>query len=326
MTMRHLCVAPIALAAVLLGACAASDGTSAPPCAPATRSAAPAPASPLLAARPYTLDVPSNYDAATPAPLLVVLHGFASDGFRHEKYFGLGPVALAHGALLLVVHGNKDPNGLRFWNAGDACCDLWGSHPDDVAYLDAALDDVARRYSVDPKRVFLVGHSNGGFMATRYACERADRVAGFVSLAGAGPIDATKCAPTSPVAALQVHGDADDTIKFAGGDLSDPQLMERARKSGMKVPETLHAGPYPGARATIEMWAARNGCTGSDTSAPAIDLDRKIEGAETKVERWQGCKGGAAELWTIQGGSHSPELSPGWGERMYAFLAAHPKP
>jgi polyhydroxybutyrate depolymerase len=40
-----------------------------------------------------------------------------------------------------------------------------------VAYLGAVIDDVAAHYTVDPKRFFVIGHSNGGFMAHRLACE-----------------------------------------------------------------------------------------------------------------------------------------------------------
>ena len=33
-----------------------------------------------------------------------------------------------------------------------------------VAY-DAIIDDVSSKYTVDPKRVYVVGHSNGAFMS-----------------------------------------------------------------------------------------------------------------------------------------------------------------
>ena len=51
--------------------------------------------------------------------------------------------------------------------------------------VDAILADVKAKYNVDPKRVFVIGHSNGGFMSHRLACDRASDVAAIVSLAGA---------------------------------------------------------------------------------------------------------------------------------------------
>ena len=37
--------------------------------------------------------------------------------------------------------------------------------------------------------------------------------------------------------------------------------------------------------------------------------------------------GGAAALWTIQGGSHVPTFNrPTWGEQVWSWFAAHPKP
>ncbi len=56
-----------------------------------------------------------------------------------------------------------------------------------------------------------------------------------------------------------------------------------------------------------------------------LDLDSGLPGAETKVERYDGCQA-AVELWTIQGGSHVPALQPIWGETIYGFLSSHPKP
>jgi pimeloyl-ACP methyl ester carboxylesterase len=81
--------------------------------------------------------------------------------------------------------GQQDRRGHRFWSATDACCNLDGLAVDDVAYLRAVIRDVSARHAVDPRRVFIVGHSNGGFMAHRMACEASDLVAAVVSLAGA---------------------------------------------------------------------------------------------------------------------------------------------
>ena len=71
------------------------------------------------------------------------------------------------------------------------------------------------------------------------------------------------------------------------------------------------------------------GCTvgASETNAPPIDLDKGLDGAETTIEKWTGCKpGGHVELWTIAGGAHIPTLSAEFTPDMVDFLYAHPKP
>jgi polyhydroxybutyrate depolymerase len=45
------------------------------------------------------------------------------------------------------------------------------------------------------------------------------------------------------------------------------------------------------------------------------------------VQSFTGCEAGyAAELWTIQGGSHVPNLDASYSEMVVDFLLAHPKP
>ncbi|HEU5447742.1 MAG TPA: alpha/beta fold hydrolase, partial [Acidimicrobiia bacterium] len=159
--------------------------------------------------RPFGLQVPAGYDARHPAPLVVLLHSYTSNGKAQADYFGLPALADKAGFLLATPDGTRDIMGDRFWNATDACCDWFHSGVDDVAYIDAVIDDIAARHSVDPARVFLVGHSNGAFMSHRYACERADRVAAIVTLAGMQWKDQSQCRPSSPVSVLQVHGRED---------------------------------------------------------------------------------------------------------------------
>ena len=132
---------------------------------------------PLIDARPYDFQVPGNYDPSKPMPLVILLHGYSVTGFLEDAVFGLGRIADAKGFLFAYPNGTKDKGGNHFWNATDACCNFDGSTVDDVTYLDAVIDDMSARYNVDSKRVYVTGHSNGGYMAHRYACDRASRVA-----------------------------------------------------------------------------------------------------------------------------------------------------
>jgi hypothetical protein len=43
------------------------------------------------------------------------------------------------------------------------------------------------------------------------------------------------------------------------------------------------------------------------------------------VARHEGCSSAAAELWTIEGGSHVPAFNSNWAGAIYTFLAGHPK-
>jgi len=250
--------------------------------------------------RPYGLKVPAGYDGKQPIPLIVLLHGYTSNGANHAAYFGLTDEADKAGFLLAYPDGTRDRLGNRFWNATDACCDFFRSGVDDVGYLDAVIGEISAKYPVDPARVFVVGHSNGAFMAHRYACDRAAKVAAIVTLAGMQWKDQGHCGARSPT-----------------GPGVSPGMP------GGATPE----GAYPGAVETVDDWAAKEGCTGALTvTGRKLDLDRTIPGNETDEAAWTGCPAGAAvTLWTIEGGGHVPAFNEHWAESIWAFLAAHPK-
>jgi polyhydroxybutyrate depolymerase len=257
--------------------------------------------------RPYGLKVPAGYDGGHPVPLVVLLHGYTANGATQASYFGLIAEADKGGFLLAYPDGTRDRLGNRFWNATDACCDFFRSGVDDVAYLDAVIDEVAARYPVDPARLFVVGHSNGAFMAHRYACDRSDKVAAIVTLAGMQWKDESRCGASSPVSVLHVHGRNDMTINYEGG--STP------------------SGVYPGAVETVGDWAQKDGCNGSlAATGRKLDLERAIPGDETAEEAYSGCPAGTGiGLWTIEGGGHVPAFNDHWAEAIWAFMATHPK-
>jgi polyhydroxybutyrate depolymerase len=162
-------------------------------------------------------------------------------------------------------------------------------------------------YNVDPHNIFVVGHSNGAFMAHHLACRIGGRVAAMLTLAGENWVDPAQCPAGPGVSLADVHGDADGTVDYTGG--------------------TLQGLAYLGARASTEVWAARGGCSmNTDTSAPPINVDGSIPGNETAIERWTGCPTVDVELWTIHGGSHIPDLTEQWPTQVWTFLSAHPKP
>ncbi len=285
--MLRLFAPVLALLALACGACSSSP---------------PAP-NPLIVARPYDFDQPSHVDTSKPAPLIVLLHGYSANGFAQDAYFGFMQLADDRGVYVAHPDGTIDAMGEHFWNATDACCDFGHTGVDDVAYLNAVVDDMEARFNIDKKRVFFVGHSNGAFMSHRMACDKADRIAGIVALAGDVWKDPSQCNPTAPVAVLQVHGDADTEVPYQGSTLE------------------------PSAPQSVATWAQKNGCSGDlADSGMTLDLDSQLPGAETGIARYA-CSAGAAELWTIHGGGHLPNfILPDWGNDVFDWLMQHPKP
>lgn len=257
--------------------------------------------------RPFTLVLPSNYQPGTPAPLIIGLHGYTAESPYAQNYFALGKVADEKGILTVYPSGSKDTNGYLFWNATPACCNFDSNSVDDEAYLLSIINSVSKDHTVDPARIYIIGHSNGGFMAHRMACNQSDRIAAIVSLAGATYSNPKSCNPTSPVSVLQIHGSNDEVISYTGG--------------------YLFSSAYPSARRTIDLWGKLNECGKKPYRVlPRLDLDRKISGLETTVLRYKGCKTGAnSELWTINKGKHSPELSATFAKSVIDYLLAHPK-
>lgn len=262
-------------------------------------------------ARPTELFVPPSYRAGTPTPLVLMLHAYGVDGALEEWFFKLKPWAKAKGFLYVAPDGTTNGKDRTYWNATDACCApqlATGQppEPDDEKYLLDLLDEVAAKFTVDPRRVYVVGHSNGGFMAHRLACHHPERFAAIVSVAGATYADPKRCQAASPVALLQIHGTADATIRYDGG--------------------AYYALPYPGAKATAERWAGLDGCASAPVEGAPLDIDASIDGPETRVLRWGSCRAGSAvELWTIEGGSHVPTPTSELARGIVEFLFAHPR-
>jgi polyhydroxybutyrate depolymerase len=298
--MRRYCW-PLVVALLVAGCSSASDDGEADPTGPTE--AAGTTLTVDLDDRPFRLHVPSSYDPAVPAALVVLLHGYSSNAVEAELYFQLTAESDRRGFLYAAPDGTEDYQGAQFWNATPACCDFRGTGVDDAGYLRRLIETVESSHAVDTSRVYLVGHSNGGFMAHRMACENADVVTAIVSLAGAAPDDEAQCTPERPVSVLQIHGTGDSTIPYDGG---------------------ANAGnPFPSAETTVAMWRRLDGCTDPEgDTVPPQDFDSAVPGPETTVTTYaDGCGDGTrVALWSMADSRHVPALTAGFTPALVDFL------
>ncbi len=292
---------------------ACGDGSTSPVERPSAADAAPVadaeemPDAGIFDLRPYELRVPAGYDGSEPTPLVIVLHGITLTALAQDAFYKLSPLVDERGFLYALPDGIENRDGDQFWNATDACCDFYGEGADDVGYVAALIDDVAARYNLDERRVYVIGYSNGAYLAHRLACDLSDRIAAIAPLAGHNWNDPANCQPSEPVAVLQMFGDADEL--YAGGTTT----------AGVAVPS---------AQTDAERWAAANGCAGpvADTGE-TLDLEALAPDAETAIQRASDCPaGGAVEMWTLHGVAHVAVFHDDAAGHIYDFLAAQAKP
>ncbi len=249
--------------------------------------------------RPVTVNLPETL--ASPAPLLILLHSASTSGAHQENYMKLGPVAKKNGIIYIAPDGMTNPEGKRFWNAAKSCCNRYKEEVDDVAYINSLIDEISTKTPVDPKRIYLIGHSNGAFMSFTFAC-KTNKVAAIVAIAGAMD-QSPDCTPSTPVSLLNIHGTADKTIKVTGGSMND--------------------SPYTSAKSTVTRIALVNKC-----SSPAItkkDFEPTIKGPETTVFNYSCESHTHLQYWKIANGSHSPKLPNDFAEQVISFLLKQSK-
>ena len=259
--------------------------------------------------RPAWYALPDSYDPATPIPLLIALHGLGSRSAEVVEGLRLRAAANRAGVLLVAPDGSFNREGNRYWNGTDFCCDFYRSGVDDVGYLASLIEETQATFSIDAARIYLIGHSNGGFMAHRVACDRSDLVAAIVNVSGATWEDADDCGSPTPVALLQVHGTRDEVIRYRG---------QRA------------SGGWPG-HASVEegaaRWAGINGCAGEPIRGETFDFVRDVPGRETLVLSYPGCPAGVpVAIWSMGGARHVPSFTEAWGRAVTGWLLEQAKP
>ncbi|CQD10994.1 putative lipoprotein [Mycobacterium europaeum] len=233
--------------------------------------------------RSYRLYKPAGTPNA--APLVVVLHGYSGSARQVERDYGWDQ--LADSARFVVAY----PDGLDgAWNVdGESCCGRPGREGvDDIAFIAAAVADIAKNVGSDPARVYVAGMSNGGIMSYMLACATD-------IFAAIGPVAGTQlngCPNPRPVSIMHIHGTADRLVPYNGGQ-------------GFSV---INGPPVPSVNA---FWRNVDRC-----ASPASAIDGPIT---TSTAECAGNRG--VTLITIDRGGHE---WPAFASRaLWGFFRAH---
>jgi polyhydroxybutyrate depolymerase len=207
--------------------------------------------------------------------VIVVLHGSLGNGEQFRRWTGRSFDALADRLGVAVVY----PDGWKgHWND----CRRAGSYAaksenvDDVAFIEQVVSQVT---AGRPTRVGVVGYSNGGSMALRWALEGRVALDGLVLVASSVPAEANMlCRERRPVpTAMLIAGTADRISPYAGGHV---RLFGSDRGDVRSAEDSAR-------------WLAGRGATEAPTSTQAAR------------RTWTSPQGTRAELITLQGGGHT---------------------
>lgn len=270
--------------------------------------------------RSYRLFVPTGNLRA--APLVVALHGGLGNAAQFAVNSGLDGLATSNGFIVVYPEGiGRLPDGsggAQTWNGGNCCGPAVKQGVDDVAFLRRVVSDVSRDHRIDRDRVYAVGHSNGGIMALRLACEASD-VFAAVGVQSA-VLGVERCAPDRPVSLMQIHGTADTNVPMTGG-----------------VGSGLAGVDFDPPRQASRTFAEIDGCR----KRPVSRTD--AANADLSLRRWTSCRQGSSVAFlTVQSAGHAwmghaaaspyaeqlvgpPYMGLDSTRALWSFLAAHPR-
>jgi polyhydroxybutyrate depolymerase len=223
--------------------------------------------------REYVLYVPPSHDPATPAPLVISLHGAVLWGAAHREISQWNRVADREGFIVVYPSGLSG-EGPRHWEATPG-----SDESRDVIFIGDLIDALGRTYKIDPARIYVNGLSNGGGMSFVLSCRMSDRIAAVGLVASAQLLPWSACADDRPVPMINFHGTADLAPYHGGKSWVAPQML-------------------PSQPVWTANWARRNRC------AP-IPIESRVAADVTRIAYTDCASGAPAILYRIEGGGHT---------------------
>ena len=177
--------------------------------------------------RSFLINLPS--DTNDPVPLVFILHGLGETG---ALWYGVASYIASQGIVTV-----RPESGTFLNNSGTGYVKLWNAildstRYDDVQFISDIIDYMLMNYDfIDYSKIYVLGYSNGGYMAYRLACDLSYRITAFSSVAGNMFLDDEfDCIDQSrDIPIFHVHGTEDPINSyFPGGngvDIIDDQYL-----------------------------------------------------------------------------------------------------
>ena len=265
--------------------------------------------------RSYRIHIPDSYNGKEPVSLMIALHGGGGRSKTMLSKTNINEKSDEKGFIAVYPNGICRLLPLRTWNVGFCCGLALEKDIDDVGFIEKLLGKLQLQFNIDPSKIFVTGHSNGGMLAYRLGSELSDIIAAIAPVAGTIGGYATEDSelwvipePKYPVSVLAVHGRFDESVPYEGG---------RGNNTG-------GTRSYLSVNESILFWIDYNECN--------PDPITNISGNITTDTYLNGNQGTEVVLCTVENGGHSwpgskqdpyQELSA--TDLIWEFFENHPK-
>lgn len=238
--------------------------------------------------RVYRYFIPSSYDKENLYPLVIALHGGISKGKNIRLRSGLDKIAEREGFIAAYPEGNGIFGLLQHWNAGSCCGKALKEGIDDAGFVISMIDDLAKHLSIDKKRVYVFGFSNGGMLSYQLAADYPEHIAAFAAVSGTfGGINQKGETvwhlepPDIPVPTIIIHGTLDKRLPIEGSPAND--------KNDWGMIPVIQSASF---------WADANQCGQSTkTNSGYINVHLTL---------WKNCRGGSeVQLYRLDNWGHA---------------------
>jgi len=151
--------------------------------------------------QPFRFYIPANYDAKKKWPMIVALHGMGGDEnsfFAGYDNGAIRRIAEERGYIIVCPKG-RGPVSMYMASAERDVIDV--------------VKEMKREFLIDDDRVYLMGHSMGGYGSWSVAVNNPDLFAAIGPISGGGtPLTRPRLKAITHVPWIVVHGDKDPTV------------------------------------------------------------------------------------------------------------------
>jgi polyhydroxybutyrate depolymerase len=220
----------------------------------------------------------------------MVFHGGGSTAAQMEKFTSWNEISNKNGFIVVYPEG-IDKN----WNDGRVNESLNGvALGDDVGFTSKIIDELVSKDKVNPKKVYVTGVSNGGFMSFKLACDLRDKISAIGVIVASVPTNyVQKCKPSKGIPIIWFNGTSDPLVPWEGGEMVSKTIGS-----------SLSRGTVLSVQDSINFWKVINNCN-SDPQITDLPNNNKFDGSTVTRQFYNSNSGFPIDFYKIDGGGHS---------------------